>query len=210
MSRKPPAIVAELGRPETPQETADRKAASSARYRGSKTLVNLVAAMLACAGIVVVMVLVVMRPGPAAPEPIDVGAAAADASASLDVPVADPEVPDTWAANAAELRRGAAGIEQWYVGWITADDSFAMLTQGVGADATWLAATTREAAPTGTLEVDGVEWTVADQRDLDDPGNLAWVAWTQAGGSAYVVAGTAADDELQTLVEAVTAELPAS
>ncbi|SDH28212.1 DUF4245 family protein [Agrococcus jejuensis] len=210
MSRKPPAIVAELGRPETAQETADRKAASSARYRGSKTLVNLVAAMLACAGIVIVMVLVVMRPGPAAPEPIDVSAAASDASASLDVPVADPDVPETWAANAAELRSGAAGIEQWYVGWITGDEAFASLTQGIDADGTWLAATTREAIPTGSLDVDGVEWTVADQRDMDDPGNLAWVAWTQAGGSTYVVAGTAADDELQTLVEAVTAELPAS
>lgn len=207
MSRKPPAIVAELGRPETAQEAADRKAASSARYRGSKTLVNLIAAMLATLGIVVVIVLVVMRPGPAAPEPVDVGAAAVDASASLDVAVADPEVPDDWAANAAELRSGAAGVEQWYVGWITADEAFASLTQGVGADGTWLAATTREAVATGTLEVDGVEWTVADQRDLDDPGNLAWVAWTQTDTSTYVVAGTAGDDEMQTLVDAVTAEL---
>lgn len=207
MSRKPPAIVAELGRPETPQETADRKAASSARYRGSKTLVNLVAAMLATLGIVVVIVLVVMRVQPAPPEPIDVGAAAADASAALGVDVVSPGVPDGWAANAAELRSGAAGVEQWYVGWVTAAESFASLTQGIGADGTWLAATTREAAPTDTLRVGDVEWTIADQRDMEDPGNLAWVAWTQTDDATYVVAGTAGDDEMRTLVEAVTAEL---
>ena len=116
-------------------------------------------------------------------------------------------MPEGWSSNAAELRDGPAGIAQWYVGWITADEAFASLTQGVGADATWLAATTREAAPTGTIDVDGVEWTVADQRDLDDPGNLAWVAWTETATSTYVVAGTASDAEMLTLVEAVTAEI---
>lgn len=207
MSRKPPAIVAELGRPETAQETADRKAASSARYRGSKTLVNLVAAVLATLGIVIVMVLVVMRYDQPAPDPIDVGTAAAEASASLGVTVVDPAVPDGWAANAAELRSGPAGIEQWYVGWVTADEAFASLTQGVGADATWLAATTREAEPDGTFDVDGVTWRYADQRDLDDTGNHAWVAWTQDDASTFVVAGTADDAEMRALVDAVTAEL---
>ncbi|QCR19803.1 DUF4245 domain-containing protein [Agrococcus sp. SGAir0287] len=207
MSPKQPRVVAELGRPETPEEIAERKAASSARYRGSKTLVNLVAAMLATLGIVLVVVLFVMRADPAPPEPIDVPAAAADASAALGTTVVSPDLPEGWRANAAELRDGPAGIAQWYVGWITADDAFASLTQGVGADASWLAATTRDASETGSLDVDGVEWTVADQRDMDDPGNLAWVAWTQTDTSTFVVAGTASDAEMQALVEAVTAEI---
>ena len=41
---KQPRVVAELGRPETPDETAARKAASSAAYRSSKTVRNLVVA----------------------------------------------------------------------------------------------------------------------------------------------------------------------
>ena len=43
---KQPRVVAELGRPETPDETAARKAASSAAYRSSKTVRNLVVALL--------------------------------------------------------------------------------------------------------------------------------------------------------------------
>ncbi|GAA2174261.1 hypothetical protein GCM10009846_19520 [Agrococcus versicolor] len=207
MSAKPPRVVAELGRPETPEEIADRKAASRARHRANQTLVNLVLSLLASLAIVAVIVIVVMRPGPAAPEPVDVAGPAADASASLGVDVVAPDVPEGWGANAAELRDGPAGIAQWFVGYVTADDQFASVTQGVGADATWLAATTREATETGTLDVDGVEWTVSDQRDRESAGNLAWVAWTETDDSTLVVAGTADDAEMLALVEAVTAEL---
>ncbi len=207
MARKEPRVVAELGRPETPDETAARKAANRAKHYANQTAVNLVLSLLASVALVVVIVVFVMRPDPPADEPVDVASAAADASASLDVPVVAPEVPEGWRSNVAELRDGPAGIAQWFVGWITADDQFASVTQGVAADATWLAATTREAVATGTLDVEGVEWTVADQRDLEGAGNLEYVAWTTTETSTIVVAGTADDAEMGALVEAVTAEL---
>ncbi|MFC7432578.1 MULTISPECIES: DUF4245 family protein [unclassified Agrococcus] len=207
MARKEPRVVAELGRPETPDETAARKAANRAKHYANQTAVNLVLSLLASVALVVVIVVFVMRPDPPADEPVDVTSAASDAAAALDVPVVDPDVPEGWAANVAELRDGPAGISQWFVGWITADDQFASVTQGIGADGTWLAATTREAVETGTLDVDGVEWTLADQRDLDGAGNLEYVAWTTTDASTIVVAGTADDDEMRALVEATTAEL---
>ena len=71
-----PRIVAELGRPETPQETADRKAASSARYRSSKTFRNLVAALLITIAVVADVYLGVPRGSLAEPEPAEVPAAA--------------------------------------------------------------------------------------------------------------------------------------
>ena len=55
-------IVAELGRAETPQETADRKAISSAKRRSNQTVINLVIAVVASLGIVVFLLVVVVRP----------------------------------------------------------------------------------------------------------------------------------------------------
>ncbi|MEO7348435.1 MAG: DUF4245 domain-containing protein, partial [Terrimesophilobacter sp.] len=80
---KEPRVVAELGRPETPQEAADRRAEASRVRRQSKTFVNLVIALLASLAVVAVVVLVVVRPDAAPREPIDYAAIAAEA----DTPV---------------------------------------------------------------------------------------------------------------------------
>ncbi|MFM9597337.1 DUF4245 family protein, partial [Streptomyces scabiei] len=88
-----PRIVAELGRPETPEETADRKAAASAAYRSSKTFRNLIAALLVTVAVVAVIYLGVPRGSLAEPEPVDVTASAQTASASLGHPLLVPNVP---------------------------------------------------------------------------------------------------------------------
>ena len=61
--QRAPRVVAELGRPETPDETAARKAASSRAHRENQTAFNLVIAIVVSVGIVVLLVLVVVRPG---------------------------------------------------------------------------------------------------------------------------------------------------
>ena len=70
-------VVAHLGRPETPQETADRKAEFSARYRNSKTFKNLIAAILVTVAVVFVVVAGVPRGEPVAQPQPDVTALAA-------------------------------------------------------------------------------------------------------------------------------------
>ena len=55
-------IVAELGRAETPGETAERKAAASATRRSGQTALNLFIAVLASLGVVAFVVVVVVRP----------------------------------------------------------------------------------------------------------------------------------------------------
>ena len=52
MMAKSPRIVAELGRPETPDETAARKAESSRVHRESQNTRNLVAALIVTIAIV--------------------------------------------------------------------------------------------------------------------------------------------------------------
>ncbi len=202
-------IVAELGRPETPEETAARKAAASKRHRDNQTFGNLIAAVVVCLALVLVMVLVVVRPGLPEREAFDVPAAAAAAQGVVDAPLVVPALPDGWEANLAELRTGADGITTWYAGYVSPEQRFVSFTQAVDANPTWLATATESAPQTGEREIDGVTWTEHDQRAAEDPGNLAYVLTTERGASTVVVAGTAGDAELQTFAEAVSAQLAA-
>ena len=202
-------IVAELGRPETPQETADRKAASSRRYRESKTLLNLVVALVASLAVVLVLVLVVVRTDPPPKNPIDVSQAAADASAMLPIDAIAPEVPDGWEANAAELRVGADDVALWYVGYVTPAprQSFVALHQAYDANPTWQANLLRNATATGTETIDGIDWEVYDQREADDVGNIEFAMTAQVGDQWVVLFGTADEEDFSAFADAVSAAL---
>ena len=202
-------IVAELGRPETPQETADRKAASSRRYRESKTLLNLVIALVASLAVVLVLVLVVVRTDPPPKNPIDVPQAAADASAMLPIDAIAPEVPAGWEANAAELRVGSDDVALWYVGYVTPapGQSFLALHQAYDANPTWQANLLRNATATGTETIDGIEWEVYDQREAADVGNIEFAMTAQVGDQWLVLFGTADEEDFNAFAEAVSAAL---
>lgn len=208
MSPKP-RIVAELGRPETPEETAARKAAASRRHRENQTFSNLLVAIAACLGVVLVMVLVVLRPSPPPREPVDVAAAAASAEASVGATLIAPVLPEGFDSNAAEIRVGADGVTTWYAGYVTPAEQFVSFTQALDANPTWLLTATDGAPQTGERTVGGLTWTEHDQRDADDPGNFAFVLTTEHDASTVVIAGTAADDEIQAFAEAVSASLTA-
>ncbi len=207
--QRPQRIVAELGRPETPQETFERKAAASKRHRDNQTFTNLAAAVIVCLAVVLVMVLVVLRPDPAPQDPIDVVAAADAAEATVDVELVAPALPEGWAANAAELRTGSGQVLTWYAGYVTPEQQFLSVTQAIDANPTWLAQAIRDAPETGERTVDGIAWAEHDQRGVDGAGNLAYVLTAEVGASTVIVAGTAGDVELDAFVEAVSEQLAA-
>ncbi|MHA6693089.1 DUF4245 domain-containing protein [Homoserinimonas sp. A520] len=200
-------IVAELGRPETPQETADRKAERSRLHRSNQTALNLVAALIVCLVVVLLIVLVVVRPDPEPREPIDYAAAAEQAQPTVSAPLLRPELPDAWAANSAELKT-SSGVTSWYIGLITPSTQFIGIRQGIDANETWLAAQLEFARVTGEATIDGITWLLYDNRDArDDPGNLAYVMTTEHGESTVVLFGTAPTGEFETLAASVSAEL---
>jgi hypothetical protein len=207
---RPPRIVAELGRPETPEETAARKAENSRNHRANQTALNLVIALVASLVVVLVIVLVVVRPDPPAREPVDYTGAAAQAQPGVDDALASPALPPGWSANAARLEQGADDVTSWYVGFITPHDQFIAMRQGVDANATWLSAQLENGRPTGTTVIDGVAWQVYDQRDSSDaPGNLAYALSTAVGDSTIVLFGTADDAEFEALATSITADITA-
>jgi hypothetical protein len=200
-------IVAELGRPETPDETAARKAEASRLHRSNQTTLNLVAALVVSLLVVLLLVLVVVRPDPAPREAVDFKATAAEAQPTIDTPLLTPELPDGWSANAANLERKSA-VTSWYIGLITPSTQFIGMRQGIDANETWLADQLEFSRPNGTAAIDGITWQLYDNRNArDDPGNLAYVMTTEHADSIVVLFGTAPDSEFQTVAASVSAEL---
>jgi len=204
---KEPRIVAELGRPETPEETAARKAENSRKHRANQTVINLVLALAASLAIVLVLVLVVVRPTQPPRAAIDYAAVAAQEQPGVDEPLASPTLPPEWTANAATLDTGTDDITTWSIGFITPEDQFIALRQGIDANPAWLANRLDKLSPTGTEVIDGVEWAVYDNRDSRDPGNLAYAMSTTSGLSSFALYGTAETAEFLTLATALGADL---
>lgn len=203
-------IVAELGRAETPHEIAERKAAASAKRRSNQTPLNLVFALLASLGVVALVVLVVVRPSSIERDPIDYRTVAADAQSAVDVPLVVPDLPEGWSANRAELVTGEAdGINSWQIGLLTPGEQYIGLVQGITADPRWVSEQTANGEATGRVTIGDHRWQIYDRRDVQDPGNLAYVMTTVSGDSTIVLGGTAADIEFGALADAVGAELDA-
>lgn len=211
MATNPPRVVAELGRPETPEETAARKAENSLKHRQRQTLKNLLLALGASLLLVLVIVLLVPRSNTPIEPDVDVASVAQQAQVASEDPLAVPEVPDGWRPNAAELRTSQADdVTAWYVGYLTPSDEFIGMYQGLDANPTWAAGLLARTLAVGTVTIDGVEWTVHDNRDsTDDVGNARYGLTTEAGGSMFVLLGTATPEEFATLASALTPTIEA-
>ena len=211
MARREPRVVAELGRPETPEETAARKARDSRDHRQRQNVRNLVGALVASLAVVAVIVLIVPRSDTPIERDVDVASVAAQAQVGIESELAVPELPEGWRANDASLRsRGTDGITAWYAGYLTPSDEYAGMYQGLGANPTWTADLLANTAATGVVTIDGVQWTVYDNRGTDaDVGNARYGLVTEAGESTFVLIGTADPEEFETLAGAIVPAIDA-
>lgn len=209
--QRPPRVVAELGRPETPEETAARRAENSAKHRQRQTVLNLVLALGASLLLVLVIVLLVPRSDAPMERDIDVAPVAEQAQVASDDELAVPDLPDGWRANAAELRTSNVDdVTAWYVGYLTPSNEYIGIYQGLDANPTWVAGLLARTLASGTATVDGVEWTVYDNRDSgDDVGNARYGLTTEAGDSTFVLLGTGTAEEFETLATALVPTIDA-
>lgn len=207
--QKQPRIVAELGRPETPDETARRKAENTRKHYANQTAVNLTLSIVASLAVVLFLVLVVVRPGGTVNrQEIDYRSVAQSAESNVDVPLAAPDLPSGWTSNRADISTGTAdGVATWYVGLITPTEQFIALEQGVDANATWVANAVQARPATGSTTIAGLDWQVYDRRDGESPGNYAYSMTTTVDRSSYVLHGTADDVEFEQLATALAEQL---
>jgi hypothetical protein len=183
-------------------EIAAIKAENSRAHRAAQTLRYLIWALVATLAVVLFLVFVVVRPEAPPREPVDYGSIAAEVQGDLAVSIVAPVLPEGWSANEAQLRT-AGEIPVWYIGFITPEQQFIALNQGVDANPTWVDNLLESAEPTGSLVIGNLTWTVYDHRDADDPGNLAYALVTETQESTFVLYGTATDTEFETLATAL-------
>ncbi|MDJ1113428.1 DUF4245 family protein [Microbacterium dauci] len=194
-------IVAELGRPETADETAARKAAASQRYRSSKTFRNLVAAMLVCVAIVAVVYLGVPRGTPEEPAAVDVDTAAASAAEAVGHAVLVPEAPEGWRVNSARIEGGV-----WRVVYAPAS-GFVRVSQALSVEDDWAAQELGGFAPTGTITIDGIEW---DEYDLAAPvDNISYAIATDAGPDTIMISGAATAEQVESVADGLGDQIQA-
>ncbi|WP_431247795.1 DUF4245 domain-containing protein [Leifsonia xyli] len=207
---KPPAVVAELGRPETPEETAARKAQNSANHRNRQTINNLVYSLLATLALVAIIVLVVPRGNPTATKPpVDYATIAEQGQGSEPDALLVPKLPSSWRSNNAELRTKTADkVDSWYVGFVTPKQQFLGVTQGFAANDSWVSDQVAKSRITGTRVIDGITWDVYDNRASgSDNGNVEYALVTTAGRSTIILFGTADDTEFRTVASSLAGQI---
>lgn len=203
-----PRIVAELGRAETPDETAARKAESSRVYRASQNWRSLVGALVVTIAVVVVIIFAVPRGTPPPAEPIDVAAVAERIGSAEGREAIAPDLSDDWTVNRAAIE-GDGVVRAWTIVYVPADENergFLRIAQGFDADAAWAARVLSGAAPVETLTAGGVQW---DRYELDPSrsGNLSVALATSAGDDTVLIYGAATDEKLEQAAAAVSAEV---
>ncbi|WP_136585243.1 DUF4245 family protein [Microbacterium hydrothermale] len=200
-------VVAHLGRPETPQETADRKAESSRRYRSSKTFRNLIAALLVTVALVFVVIAAVPRGEPAPRPAPDVPALAADIEADLGRPVLSPALGDDWRVNQATTE-GVGGTEAWTMVYVRSGESgFLRIAQGFDADEAWVGQVLDGTRSTETVDIDGITWNVYRPANPSGTGNIDYALATPAGPDYVLVYGDASPETAALAAASVTTQI---
>jgi hypothetical protein len=207
----PPAkarrVVAELGRPETPEEEAARRAENSRLYRERKTVNNLIYSMLATLGVVAIIFFAVPRSDEAPAWQVDYVAAAQAAQANVSSAIVVPVLDATWQANAAEVRTSADDITEWRIGFITPMQGYIGFEQAFGAGSSWLSTRMEKTTPVSTVVIDGITWDVYDNGPA---GNNSSALATKIGDTTYLLRGDADTSEFALLASAVTAAINVS
>lgn len=207
---KPARIVAELGRPETPEETAARKAASSKAYRSSQTMRSLVAALLVTLAVVLVIVLIVPRGEPTDAKEIDVAGIAADVESTMGSPALVPELGDFWRVNAAGLESGATVVWDITLAPAAQDErGFVRMAQAFDADVAWAPQRLNGIAPTGTVSIDGLEWDVFEPGSAGASQNITHAIGTQAGDDYVLLYGSRSAASTAQLAETLVPQIRA-
>ena len=199
-------IRADLGRPETPEERAERKAENSRNYRGSKTANNLVIALVVSLAVVLATVLVVVRPEPTA-ETVDYRQVASEAQGGVTTALIVPTLPPDWTSNRADLTRASDESFTWYVGFLTPDTQYIALEQGIDTTPGWFADTMGDVKQTSTTTIGGIEWKVYNDRAAHPTENFAYSLAATVGDSDIVIHGTATDASFEVLASSVAGEL---
>lgn len=201
-----PRVVAELGRPETPQETADRKAASSRAYRSSQTFRNLVAALLVTVAVVAVIIFAVPRGEVPAAAPVDAKVEADAASETFGRDLVVPEVPENWLLNSAKVDN--IGVSAWTLIYAP-PTGFVRVAQGFTTDEAWPSRLFDGATVAQEITINGIVWDEYRLPSATTERNISYAIATPAGDNIIVIYGTTQAETAAVVAESIADQIRA-
>jgi hypothetical protein len=199
-------VVAELGRPETPEETAARKAESSRVYRSSQNFRNLIAAILATVFVVAIVIFGVPRGDLPERESVDPAPIASQAAETFDRTIIVPAVPSDWRVNAAEVASDG-GSSAWTIAYVPAETGFLRFAQAFDTDEAWARSALAGAAPSDTVNIGGVEWDIFEPADPSRAANISYALGAQAGSDYVLLYGSATAEQTADLATIVAPDV---
>jgi hypothetical protein len=180
------------------------------------SLAPLVAACIVLAGIVGMCSFSPSGPGPGPTPDYDAPAALQADADALPVPIRVPALPDGWHSNSGSR----AGIEAGRtdpsgqraravsstVGYLTPTGMYLALTQSNADEEKLVGSIDPKMVPTGTQDVDGVQWVVYEGEGAEP----VWTARLKGptGPAQIAIKGAGGTDEYRTLAAAVQKQPP--
>lgn len=162
---------------------------SAAKHRAKQTLVNLVLALVASLGIVLLTVLAVPRDDSNRITPVDYKKAVAEAKASSGLDIFAPEIPQGWWANQAKwFSNPADGVKYFQTGFVGPNNQYVRLTQAFSVNPTWVALSTKEFGPNIDAIATNSNWTKWIHTGQDDADPYLWTL--EDGSDLIILNGT--------------------
>ncbi len=181
--------------------------------RYQHTALTLIGAIVACLAIIAVVVILVVRPDQEQRQPVDWHSAAADVASSISPDALDPQLPDGWTANVAELRQ-VDDVQTFVIALLSPNQGYVELDQGfidITADptkgATWQHDELDGVEPSGSTVIDGLSWQTIDRRSEQNTGNFAYSMVADLGASTVVLHGTATATEFTAVAQTIATQM---
>ena len=166
---------------------------SAKKHRARQTLNNLLLALAASVGIVLVIVLATPRNDSNQIAAVDYRAVAAQVQQSTPHTLALPILQDGWKCTAARWNASPVdGVQNWYAGFVSPTGAFVAMKQAFGVNPTWLSLQTAGDILSSQFEVAGQKWQEYKSPVTHSPAktNDYIIVW-QNGNDAVLLSGTA-------------------
>ncbi len=182
--------------------------------RARQTLVNLVLALAACLGLVLVIVLITPRSDENLIPHVDYRAIAKTTEEATSLPILAPKLKAGWWSNSARFDSGSAdGVKSWYVGFVGPKGEYTGITQAFNSNPTWVAIKLVGDLPTEQVKIGGRTWTIyKSQQTNNPPKTMDYVLYTSVttGESEHddvLVYGTAGPDTTRNFANLISKQI---
>jgi len=143
---------------------------SAARHRARQTIINLVLALAASVGLVIVLVLIVPRDDSSRIKPIDYAGISHGAAVDSKLPIFTITPPEKWWSNNAVFNENPVDtVKNFTAGFVGSDTKYVEYEQAFNANPTWLALNLNGMTTTGELKTEHYSWQIYQSFEKHDP-----------------------------------------